>query len=171
MTRLRYILSIIVALTLALPAIDAQNFAPAAQAQEVVVKGDNVNLRTGPGLNYGSHAKVNRGTHLPYNYSTGVWYCVTYEGHRLYIREDYVEFIHKSASNSLGKKSDPIDTFVNVTGDGVRLRSVPDRNGAIKAKVNKGTRLRYVSTHGEWFCVMYKGEELYISRDFANIAK
>lgn len=171
MTRLRYILAIVVTLLLTLPAIDAQNFAPAAQAQVVVVKGNNVNLRQGPGLNYSVRGNVNKGTVLPYNYSVDGWFCVTYEAQNLYLRQDYGEYLDMGKSKPGTTQGEATATYVKVTGDGVRLRTGPGLEYEIKAKVNKNERLVYVSTHGEWFCVKYKGKELYISRDFAKIER
>lgn len=171
MNRLHYILSIVITLLLVLPAIDAQNFAPTAQAQVIVVKGDNVNLRQGPGLSYKALAKVNKGTRLPYNYSSNGWFCISYNGQHLFIRQDYGQYVGTPADQPGAKKPEAATRYVKVTGDGVRLRTGPGRDYDIKAKVNKDTRLVYVSTHGEWFCVNYKGQELYVSRDFANIER
>lgn len=171
MTRLRYILAIVVTLMLTLPAIDAQTFAPAAQAQVVVVKGNNVNLRQGPGITYKSLGKVNKGIRLPYNYSTEDWLCVTYKGQNLFIRQDYGQYLDEGDSKLSTSKNEAATKYVKVTGDGVRLRTGPGQEFSIKAKVNKNERLVYVSTCGEWFCVKYKGQELYISRDFANLER
>lgn len=170
MTRLHHILAVIVTLMLALPAIDAQKFAPAAQAQVVMVTGDNVNLRVGPGLDYSRITKVDKGTVLPYNYSIDEWYSVNFDGRNLYIHQDYCKY-YDSIDSIENQEAQAPSQYVVVTGDGVRLRTGPGLNHDVKAKVNKGARLHYVSTHDKWFCVEYEGKKLYISSDYAKIER
>lgn len=170
MTRFHHILAVIVTLMLTLPAINAQKFAPAAQAQVVMVTGDNVNLRVGPGLSYTRITKVDKGLVLPYNYSIDDWYSVNFDGRNLYIHQDYCKY-YDSIDSIENQEAEAAPKYVVVTGDGVRLRTGPGLNYEVKVKVNKGTRLPFVSAHDKWIRVKYEGKELYISSDYANIER
>lgn len=60
-----------------------------AEGTAIYVNGDGVRLRTGPGLNYDIYTKVNTGQALTYNYTSGDWYCVKYNGRNLFINKDF----------------------------------------------------------------------------------
>lgn len=173
MKRFRLLIVMLITLMFALPAIDSENFASEAKAQVVEVTGNNVRLRTGPGTSYGEYAKLNKGKRLEYNYTTGDWYCVNYEGYKLFVNRDFACLRNNTIAEEKPAAKAKADTysFVKVTGDGVRLRKGPGANYEVYTKVNKGTKLTYVKTVDDWYCVKYKDQVLYISRDFASLSK
>lgn len=133
------------------------------------VKGIGVRLRTGPGLNYGVYKQLNTGNKLSYNFSTEDWYCVNYNGRNLYISKDFVTFDSSEAVSN--NSSNTSDTYLTITGNGVRLRTGPGLGYDVYKQVNRGTKLRYVSTQGDWYCVLYNNYYLYVSRDFATLSR
>lgn len=162
----------IISLMFALPAIDSQTFASEAQAQVVVIQGNGVRLRTGPGLGYGVYTQVNRGTRLSYNYTSGDWYCVNYGGYRLFVSRDFASLSNGGNTNRGGSNYGGGGyNYVRITGNGVRLRYGPGLGYNIYTQVNRGTRLRYLGTSGDWYCVNYNGTRLYVSRDFASLSR
>ena len=58
---------------------------------------------------------------------------------------------------------------VEICGNGVRLRYGPGLGYGIHCKLNKGKRLSYRYTDGDWYCVRYNGYDLFVSRDFAAL--
>lgn len=60
-----------------------------AEGTALYVNGDGVRLRTGPGLSYEVYAKVSTGQTLTYNYTSGEWYCVKYNGRNLFINKEF----------------------------------------------------------------------------------
>ena len=60
---------------------------------------------------------------------------------------------------------------VTITGDGVRLRQGPGVDYGISGSLNKGDKVEYLGTEGDWVKVSYKGNTLYVSRDFATISQ
>lgn len=62
------------------------------------------------------------------------------------------------------------ETRVKITGNGVRLRTSPYiQNNNIYCMKNSGTTLEYSRTMGDWYEVIYQGQYLYVSRDFASL--
>lgn len=173
MTRLRILIIIIITLMFALPAVDSKNFANEAQAQVVVVQGNGVRLRVGPGLGYDVYKQVNRGTRLSYNYTSGDWYCINYNGYKLFIHRDFASLSYNSGNSTNRGNNYNANTYnyVRVTGNGVRLRTGPGLGYDVYKQVNRGTKLRYVSTQGDWYCVLYNNYYLYVSRDFATLSR
>lgn len=57
--------------------------------QYVVITGDAVRLRTGPGFDYGVYTHVNRGNTIPYVSTSGDWNCVNYKGRTLYVSTQF----------------------------------------------------------------------------------
>lgn len=159
---------LIIAVMFALPAFDAEDFAIEAQAQTVIVQGNGVRLRTGPGLEYGIYTQVNKGTRLSYISTVGNWYCVSYGGYQLYISRDFSSLKY---NNNSGYSSGGGYSHVKITGNGVRLRYGPGLNYGIYTQVNKGTRLTYLGTSGNWYCVAYNGLRVYVSRDFSALSR
>lgn len=62
----------------------------------------------------------------------------------------------------------PEGTVLFVNGDGVRLRTGPGLNYEIYKNVNKGQRLTYNYSSGEWYCVTFGGRNLFISKGFVD---
>lgn len=158
----------IITLMFALPAVDSQSFASEAQAQTVIVQGSNVRLRYGPGLNYGVHKLLNKGTRLRYVSTSGDWYCVNYNGYNLYVHRDFASISYNNSGKNYGKGG---YSYVRINGNGVRLRYGPGLNYGIYKQVGKGAKLRYVATYGDWYCVNYNGYNLYVNRDFASLSR
>lgn len=63
-----------------------------AKGRTLMVTGNGVRLRTGPGESYSVYTKLNKGTLLPYVSTAGEWYCVNYGGRTLYVSKDFVTF-------------------------------------------------------------------------------
>lgn len=59
----------------------------------LMITGNGVRLRTGPGENYTIYTKLYKGATLPYVSTSGNWYCVNYGGVYLYVSADYARFI------------------------------------------------------------------------------
>lgn len=149
--------------------------APAATGQYVVVTGDGVRLRTGPGFGYDVYTHVNHGKTIPYVSTSGDWFCVNYKGRTLYISNEFAYVGGSSSSNSTTSASSSTTSssssgsYVVINGNGVRLRTGPGEDYSIYTKLNKGARVPYVSTSGDWFCVNYNGRTLYVSAQYSYI--
>ncbi len=60
--------------------------------------------------------------------------------------------------------------FVETDRENVNIRRDPEISyDNVAGKLNPGEQLEYIASEGEWFEVTYKGEECYISREFAKL--
>lgn len=165
---------VIVAMIFALPAINPTVLGTEASATVVVVTGNGVRLRYAPSLNSAVYKCVSKGKELTYRYTTADrnWYCVNYHGYDLFISRDFAVLRNSSSSShsSYSRSSSSAYSYVKVTGNGVRLRYGPGLGYDVYTQVNKGTKLPLYSTQGDWYCVIYGGRYLYVSRDFASLS-
>lgn len=139
-------------------------FAATAHAAEkkLYTTGD-VNLRKGPGLNYGVTTSVKKGTILNYAGSTKKdnrkvnWYKVTYNKKTAWVSSKYAKFTKT----------------VKTTGN-VNLRLGPGLNFKEYTSVAKGTILSYLNVTKQddrgvnWFKVSYNGKEVWVSSRYAQ---
>ena len=87
----------------------------------VVITGVGVNMRKGPGLNYGVYpTKPNKGAKLTCLGESGDWYKVAWGKGTAYVFKKYAKFVEGTAVAK--PKSTPM---CQITGQGVRLRLGP----------------------------------------------
>lgn len=141
--------------------------------QYVTITGNAVRLRVGPGFGYGVYTHVNKGKTIPYVSTAGDWYCVNYGGRTLYVSNQFAYVSGSSSSSSSSSvsssSSSSSGTYVVINGNGVRLRTGPGEGYGIYTQLNRGARIPYVSTSGDWYCVNYNGRTLYVSAIYSYL--
>ncbi len=155
-----------------------------AFAQYVVCTGDNVRLRMGPSTQYPmlvwtSNDKpvyINKGETLTYlGNDTPEFYNVEFDGKSVYISKKYAKLM-KAEKKAEKKAVDSKSKSVVVAGDNVRLRWEASLDGKIYSNSKgkaiyppKGAKLTYLGEEGNFFKVKYKGNVLYISKDYTYL--
>lgn len=155
-----------------------------AFAQYVVCTGDNVRLRMGPSTQYPmlvwtSNDKpvyINKGETLTYlGNDTPEFYNVEFDGKSVYISKKYAKLM-KAEKKGEKKAVENKSKSVVVAGDNVRLRWEASLDGKIYSNSKgkaiyppKGTKLTYLGEEGNFFKVKYKGNVLYISKDYTYL--
>ena len=81
-----------------------------------MVTGNSVNFRTGPGTNYSSVGKLNKGYKVEYIGISGSWVNVKYNGKIGYIHKDYI-------SSSSGISDNNVKSTKIVTASSLNFRS------------------------------------------------
>ncbi len=105
-------------------------------AQNVSVKKDNVNVRTGPGTNFPVYMELFKGYPLQVLQTKGDWLQVSdFENDKGWIFSKLVVPGNTVIVN--GKKS-------------INMRTKPSTNGTVVATVDRGVVLTKVSTQGKW---------------------
>lgn len=133
---------------------------PAASRVTLTVTGNAVNIRSGPGTNYASLGKVNKGDKL---FSTGKsdnWYQVEYGDGTGYIIEDYVTI------DTGGIYTATDSGTLSVNGIDVNIRSGPGTEYQSIGKVSRGTTLTITGKSDNWYQVSYSGGTGYIIEDY-----
>lgn len=155
-----------------------------AFAQYVECTGDNVRLRMGPSTQYPilvwtSNDKpvyINKGETLTYlGNDTPEFYNVEFDGKSVYISKKYAKLM-KAEKKAEKKAVDSKSKSVVVAGDNVRLRWEASLDGKIYSNSKgkaiyppKGAKLTYLGEEGNFFKVKYKGNVLYISKDYTYL--
>ena len=150
--------------------------APALATTYVTATG-SVNLRTGPGLDYGKLGSVSKGKKLKYLGKTSTddrgvkWYKVSYNGDSAWISSRY----SKKGGSSGGGSSGGGSSSGSVTATGsVNLRTGPGLDYSKLGSVSEGTKLKYLGKTStddrgvKWYKVSYNGGSAWISSRYST---
>ncbi|CEO26518.1 C40 family peptidase [Paraclostridium sordellii] len=128
-----------------------------------VVTGNSVNFRKGPGTNYNSIGKLNKGDRVEYLETVGSWIKVKHNSNEGFIHSNYI-----STSSNTGESNE--DTSVKsekqVTGNRVNFRKGPGTNYSVITSLNKGTKVGYISESNGWAKISYNGNIGYMSTNY-----
>ncbi|GAA0105426.1 C40 family peptidase [Paraclostridium sordellii] len=128
-----------------------------------VVTGNSVNFRKGPGTNYNSIGKLNKGDRVEYLETVGSWIKVKYNSTEGFVHSNYI-----STSSNTGESNG--DTSVKseklVTGNRVNFRKGPGTNYSIITSLNKGTKVGYISESNGWAKISYNGNIGYMATSY-----
>ncbi|CEQ18650.1 C40 family peptidase [Paraclostridium sordellii] len=128
-----------------------------------VVTGNRVNFRKGPGTNYNSIGKLNKGDRVEYLETVGSWIKVKHNSNEGFVHSNYI-----STSSNTGESNE--DTSVKsekqVTGNRVNFRKGPGTSYSIITSLNKGTKVGYISENNGWAKISYNGNIGYMSTNY-----
>jgi SpoIID/LytB domain protein len=131
----------------------------AAGAEEVVVTGDVVNLRSGPGTGYAVVGRVAKGQQLAVLERRGDWCRVRLSsGQVAWIAGWLVKT--RAGSPTPGTGGGTLPAAVEVTGSYVNLRSGPGTGYARVGEASRGARLAVEGKSGEWYRVRLQSGSL-----------
>ncbi|WP_195345959.1 SH3 domain-containing protein [Paraclostridium sordellii] len=128
-----------------------------------VVTGNSVNFRKGPGTNYNSIGKLNKGDRVEYLETVGSWIKVKHNSNEGFVHSNYI-----STSSNTGESNE--DTSVKsekqVTGNRVNFRKGPGTSYSIITSLNKGTKVGYISENNGWAKISHNGNIGYMSTNY-----
>ena len=141
-------------------------FTVTAYAESAVVTGDNVNLRSGPGMSYRVLDVVPQGeTVTVQDRSNSEWYAVTYDGTYGFMSASLL---------SLSAQSNTAVTVVEASGSGrinamyVRFRSGPSSDSSILGEYNLGKELTITGRAGAWTECIIDGQRGFVLSDYIS---
>src|SRR5699024_3319637 len=119
------------------------------------ITGSSVNFRKGPGTNYSVIRSFSKGTQVNFISKENDWVKVNYNGTVGYVFSKYVS----------DKTNTDDNTYITkyVTGNSVNVRTGPSTSYTSIMKLNKGNKVEYISSSGNWSKIMYNGKSGYIS--------
>lgn len=131
--------------------------APEQSSAYVEVTASRLNLRVGPGLNYGILGSLPYGTTVELLSSENDWAKVKYDGQTYYVSAKYI----KAASGEIVK-------IATVTPKiGLNVRSSADLSGDKLGALPYGTTVQIIETEGDWYKIIYKGGYGYVYAKYA----
>lgn len=146
----------------------------AAAAVKYVNTTGNVNVRTGPGLGYGSLGSVTAGTSLKYLNETSVddrgvaWYKVEFNMNNGWVSAKYAKLEGEASAPVVETK------YVTATGN-VNVRKGAGLDFSSMGTVNAGTSLKYLNETSvddrgvAWFKVEFKNTTGWISSKYSKL--
>ena len=125
-----------------------------------IITGNSVNFRKGPGTNYSVIRSFNKGTKVEFISKENDWVKVNYNGTVGYVFSKYVS----------DKANTDDNTYITkyVTGNSVNVRTGPSTSYKSTMKLNKGNKVEYISSSGNWSKIMYNGKTGYMSSQYLS---
>ena len=124
------------------------------------ITGNDVNFRKGPGTNYSSIAKLNKGVKVEFLGTQGSWTKLKYNGIEGYVHSNYV------STASTNNSEETVKTTKVVTGSSVNLRKGPGTSYTVIKALSRGTEVGYISESNGWAKVSYNGTVGYMSAKY-----
>ncbi|SFX75390.1 SH3 domain-containing protein [Thermoactinomyces sp. DSM 45891] len=136
------------------------------------IKGNKVNVRTGPSTGAFVVTQLNNGTVVDMIGKSGDWYQVRMSsGKTGFIRKDFVTQVSGSTSttssnsNGFSKASGSIVATENV----INVRSEASMTAQVRQKVSKGTKMTLIGENKEWYQIQTKaGYVAYVHKTVAK---
>ncbi|MGL5312817.1 MAG: SH3 domain-containing protein [Peptostreptococcaceae bacterium] len=144
-------------------AID-QNDIQVADVEYRTITGNGVNFRKGPGTNYSSITKLNKGYTVEYIGTSGNWINVKYNGTIGYVHSDYVSNSNNTSTPDNGDST--VKSTKVVTGNSVNFRTGPSTSNSSIGKLSKGSEVGFISESNGWSKISYNGKVGYMSSQY-----
>ena len=147
-------------------------FIVSAYAEEAVITGNDVNFRSGPGMNYEVTDCLEKGTEVTVNdRSDSYWYSVTYNGKTGFVYSAYLSITEAEVTEEVevvSEETSAAASFINAMY--VRFRSGPSTGYSILGELNTGTPVTVLGSSGSWSLVSVNGQEGYVFSDYITTA-
>lgn len=141
-----------------------------AYAEEATVSGSDVNVRSGPGVNYPVVVCLSRNTPITVtDRSNGDWYAINYNGITGFMSSRYINIVDAGSSDQIeitGNVSNGTTGYINAMY--VRFRSGPDTGSSILGEYNTGKEVQIVGSSGGWTKCVINGQLGYIYSSYVN---
>ena len=149
----KYVMAGMLATALVAPMTDATN----SYADDTRTITGRVNFRTGPGNEYDSMGKIEKGETVTYLGSNGGWRKVKYNSKVGYVYKDYIS--EKSSSTTI--------KYVNASV-GLNVRKGPSTSYEVITKLADGTKVNVISTSGDWSKITTGSITGYVSNKYLS---
>ncbi len=139
-----------------------------ASAEQAVVTGDGVCVRTGPGTAYGIFASLEHGTTVEIvNRSNSDWYLVSWAGNSGYVSSQFLEISEENQAD-LYTVAPRAEKPGYISGMYVSLRSGPGTSYTILGTYSTGKTLTITGSSGEWIAVRIDQKDGFVYRDYVS---
>ncbi|EQB35858.1 MULTISPECIES: N-acetylmuramoyl-L-alanine amidase [Virgibacillus] len=120
-----------------------------AFAKNGSISGNNVNIRSGPGINFGVIDQANEGEHYPIIQEKGEWIEVQLSNGTGWIINSYIDISHPQESEATTSVSPP--STITIANNHTQIRSGPSTDEPIEHFAKKGSVFNVLSVDGDWY--------------------
>ena len=139
-----------------------------AFAEDAVVIGDEVNVRTGPGTAYAAFTSLKKDTVVNVtNRSNAEWYLVSWDGNSGYVASKFLRLTEEDNASEITVTQEESPGYIN--GMYVCLRSGPGTSYSILGTYSNGKTLTINGYSGDWVSVTIDGKAGFIYRDYVGV--
>ena len=136
-------------------------------ADQAIVIGNEVNVRTGPGTAYAIFSSLSGDMEVEVlNRTNPDWYLVGWEGSSGYVSSQYLELEEDNSSASITISLNETPGYIN--GMYVCLRSEPNASSTILGTYSTGKPLTITGTAGTWTAVRIDDKDGFVFRQFVS---
>ncbi len=136
---------------------------PVAFAEEATVTGSDVNVRSGPGMNYPVIDCLPKGAQVTVtDRSNPDWYAISYDGVTGYMSSRYLKIAEAPAPTDV----QGVKGYINAMY--VRFRSGPSSSSTILGEYNKGKALTITGASGDWTACVIDGQAGYVFSQYVT---
>ena len=150
----KYVMTGMLATALVAPMADVTN----SYADDTRTITGRVNFRTGPGKEYDSMGKIQKGETVTYLGSKGSWRQIKYNSKTGYIHKDYIS---SASTTSTSVK------YVN-TSYGLNVRKGPSTSYSVITTLANGTKVNVITTSGGWSKITSGSITGYVSNQYLS---
>lgn len=134
-----------------------------AYAQEVEIKANGLNLRSGPGLDYDVVGQANDGEVYPLIKKQAAWIAIMYRSETAWVAEEYVSVTdEEETAGEIDKEPELITQTIMTKYQETNIRSQPSTEGTIIATIPQGEVLSSSQTKNNWLKIEWENEEGFI---------
>ena len=151
----KYIMAGMLSTALVVPMSDVTN----SYADDTRTITGRVNFRTGPGNDYSSMGKIEKGETVTYLGTSGGWIKIEYNSKTGYVYKDYISEVDSSSSTNI--------KYVN-TSAGLNVRKGPSTSYAKITTLANGTKVNVISTNNGWAKITSGSITGYVSEQYLS---
>lgn len=153
---------------------------PKPKPQYVQVTATSLNMRTGPGTQYGTGGTLKKGATVELVSSTNGWAKIIYNGNTYYVSAQYVKQISTPAAPPTGQQGgsggqqgstggqSSAKVMGQVTADKLNLRTGPGTGYGIAGSLTRGAQVEILSTANGWSQIKYNGNSYYVAAQYVK---
>ena len=142
-------------------------FSATAFAEQAVVTGEEVNVRSGPGLAYSNFTSLTKGMTVEIlDRSNADWYQVSWDSNIGYVSSAYLQMTEGTASAAYEVTVDYSPGYINAMY--VALRSGPGTGYSVLGTYSNGKELTIRGSSGEWTAVTIDGTNGFVYHDYVS---
>ena len=140
---------------------------PPASADQAVVTGNGVNIRTGPGTAYAVSTSVDRDTEVEVlDRANPAWYLVSLDGNSGYISSQFLDLLEEDSSAVISVSGEETPGYIN--GMYVSFRSGPGTSFSVLGTYSTGKLLTITGISDEWTAVRIDGKDGFVYSQFVR---
>ena len=140
-------------------------------AEDAIVSGSDVNVRSGPGVNYPVVACLPRNAAITVtDRSNGDWYAISYNGVSGFMSSRYIDIVDNEGDYEITFDEESTDSgstgYINAMY--VRFRSGPNSSSSILGEYNAGKKVQILGSSGGWTQCVINGKNGYVYSDYIS---